>query len=163
MDSQWRGYWASTVGSVLALVEVVLWPLLGFGDTAWLVLVGIALLAIGVIFVVVPVVQLKRQGDVAKGESFVNTTALVEGGLYAIVRHPQYVGLLTCIVAVMLIVQEWIVLLVGAVSTALLALDFRKVDADEGAKFGNAYLEYMSRVPGWNPMAGMWRWLRRTH
>ena len=162
MDSQWRDYWASTVGSIVALVEVLLWPVVGFGDVTWLVVVGIALLATGTVFVVVPIFQLRRQGDVADGESFVNTAALVDSGLYGVVRHPQYVGLLMCIIAVMFIAQSWIVVLVGAVSIAILALDFPKVDADEGAKFGDAYREYMRRVPGWNPIAGIWRSVRRT-
>ena len=109
-----------------------------------------------------PVSRLCRQGGVAKGESFTETTVLVDTGLDAIVRHPQYIGLLTMGTALMLIVQHWSAVALGAASIGLSCVDSRKVEREEGAdKFGNAYLEYMVRVPEWNPLAGVWRWLRR--
>lgn len=45
-------------------------------------------------------------------------------------------------------------------SSVLFCKDFREVDSSDIAKFGDAYRDYMERVPGWNPVAGVWRWIR---
>ncbi len=34
----------------------------------------------------------KKRGGVEKGKSYLHTTKLVDNGLYAIIRHPQYLG-----------------------------------------------------------------------
>jgi protein-S-isoprenylcysteine O-methyltransferase Ste14 len=121
----------------------------------------VTLWCVGVAFAWVPIFQFKRQGGVAKGESYVKTTVLVDTGLYAIVRHPQFVSWPMFSIAVALIVQRWPVAALAAASIVLFCLDFRKMDASDTDKFGDAYREYMERVPGWNPIAGVWRWMRR--
>lgn len=160
-DWQWKEYWASTAGSILAVAQVVLWVIWGSGDITWLALVGIALWWVGVVFAWVPIFQFKRQGGVAKGESYIKTSVLVDTGIYAIVRHPQFISWPMFSIAVMLIVQHWLVVALGAAAIVLFCLDFRKVDAADIAKFGDAYRDYMERVPGWNPTAGVWRLVRR--
>ncbi len=160
-DWQWKEYWASTAGSVLTVAQVVLWIVNGSGEVRWLALLGVALWSVGVIFSWVPIIQFKRQGGVAKGESYVKTTVLVDTGIYAIVRHPQFISWPMFSVALMLIVQSWLVVALGVVSIALYVQDFSKVDAMNIDKFGDAYRDYMERVPAWNPVAGVWRWARR--
>lgn len=39
-----------------------------------------------------PIFSLKSKGKVTKGKSYINTTVLVDSGLYAIIRHPQYLS-----------------------------------------------------------------------
>ena len=51
-----------------------------FGWGIWLV---------SVYFGFAPIFILRRRGGVAQGESYVQTTQLVDTNLYAIVRHPQ--------------------------------------------------------------------------
>lgn len=160
-DSQWKKYWASTAGTVLTLAEVALWIAFGSGNVTWLVIIGVVLWCMGIVFAWVPIFQFKRQGGVAKGDSYVKTTVLVDTGLYAIVRHPQFISWPMFSVAVVLIVQRWSVLGLAVASVVLFFLDFRKVDAKNVEKFGDAYREYMKRVPGWNPVLGVWRWTQR--
>lgn len=98
---------------------------------------------------------------VAKGKSHIKTTMLVDTGIYAIIRHPQFISWPTFSAALMLIVQQWLVVALGAASIVLFCKDFREVDSSEIEKFGDEYRDYMERVPGWNPVAGVWRWIRR--
>lgn len=156
----WRKYWASTLGSVLTAAQVLLWIVWGFGDIAWLAYAGLALWWIGVVFAWVPVIQLKRRGGVARGAQYVHTTVLVDTGIYAVVRHPQFLSWPVFSVALMLMVQRWTVVALGLVAMALVLWDFRDADADGIEKFGDAYRDYMRRVPGWNPAAGAWRRVR---
>lgn len=161
---RWMDYCGYSV-ILLIVSQVVLWPVLGFGDITWLVLTGIPLLLIGVAFLLGPVLQFRREGGVAKGESYANTTVLVDAGFYAIVRHPQYLALPMLSVAFMFIVQRWVVVALGVGAIVLFYLTFHKVDEldiDQNIdKFGEAYREYRKRVPAWNPVAGVWRWGRR--
>lgn len=160
-ENQWKGYAASTAGSILLVAEFVLWPVLGFGRVNWLAAAGVVLLLVGLAFAVLPALELRRRGGMAEGGSFGDTTRLVDTGLYSVVRHPQYLSWPVMSLALILITQHWIVAVTGAVSVILLAIDLGKSDSEGLEKFGDAYREYMARVPGWNPIAGVWRVLRR--
>ena len=48
--------------------------------------------ALGAVLLALPILGLRLKGRVAEGESYVETRALVETGIYAVVRHPQYLG-----------------------------------------------------------------------
>ncbi len=102
-----------------------------------------------------------ENGGVMKGKEYVHTTTLVNRGIYAIVRHPQYLSFMLIGLALLLIAQHWIVALLGAaviVLTYLLILDEEKSSIE---KFGNAYRAYMRRVPRLNFLLGMARWMGR--
>ena len=112
----------------------------------------------GAVFGWLPILTLLRKGGVPKGKSYVNTTTLVETGVYAIVRHPQMgsAWLLMCI-ALMLITQHWISIALGVPAMALVYLDLLMADQRLVEKFGDAYRRYMERVPRVNFVAGIIR------
>ena len=97
-----------------------------------------------------------------QGKSYMATTALVDTGIYAIVRHPQggTAGILLSL-ALVLIGQHWLLLVLAAVAILLVYLD--TFNADEACidKFGQAYVRYMQRVPRVNFLAGIKRRLLR--
>lgn len=152
---------ASWIGTVLILAQIVLLFVLGAGRIAWLRYVGFALWALAAVFGWVPILQFKKSGGVAPGESYVRTTRLVDTGLYAIVRHPQFVAWPLMALAVALVSQHPVVIALGAMASAVFCLDLAEVDRMDAAKFGEEYRAYMERVPGWNFVAGLWRWARR--
>jgi protein-S-isoprenylcysteine O-methyltransferase Ste14 len=113
-------------------------------------------------FGVLPIYTLRRKGGVPEGESYVKTTRLVDTGIYAIVRHPQgCVAWLLINLGVMLVAQHWLIALLGLASMPLVYLDTLKADQDGVEKFGDAYREYMARVPRVNFLAGIIRLLAR--
>jgi len=156
---KWIASWLAT-GLVIA--QIALLFVLGGGDIRWLRYVGFLLWAVSALFGWLPIIHFKRHGGVARGESYVKTTRVVDTGLYAIVRHPQFVAWPLMAVAVALVSQHPVVIAVGVVAFVMACVDFRAVDARNVAKFGDDYLEYMERVPGWNFVAGLWRWMRRS-
>lgn len=108
-----------------------------------------------------PIFVLKRKGGVAKGESYVNTTVLVDKGLYSIVRHPQYTAGLLFSLALVLVSQNWLITAMGIVVLALLYIDILMADKYEIEKFGDDYKLYMKKVPRINFILGVIRLLRR--
>ena len=123
-------------------------------------LAGWAIWALGTLFAIVPIFTLRTRGSVAKGESYMKTNALVDTGIYAIVRHPQggTAGILLSL-ALPLIGQHWSVAVLAVVAIALVYLDTFRADSDCIEKFGEAYAGYMQRVPRVNFVAGLLRLL----
>jgi protein-S-isoprenylcysteine O-methyltransferase Ste14 len=123
-----------------------------------LTLVGWLIWFLGTVFAIVPIFALRRGGGVPQGKSYMETTALVDTGIYAIVRHPQggTAGILLSS-ALVLIGQHWSLLVLAAVAILLVYMD--TFNADEGCvdKFGQDYVRYMQRVPRVNFLAGIKR------
>ena len=116
----------------------------------------------GAIFGVLPITTFRRKGGVAKGESYMKTTVLVDTGIYAIVRHPQGgAAWLLINLGVMLIAQHWTSVVLGLVSMGLVYADTFKADQSCIEKFGDEYERYMGRVPRVNFVAGIIRLIRR--
>jgi protein-S-isoprenylcysteine O-methyltransferase Ste14 len=151
----WLATWLAT-GFLIGQIGLLI--VYGGGDIAWLRYAGFALWGLSAIFGWVPIFQFRRRGGVAKGSSYMNTTRLVDTGLYAIIRHPQFVAWPLMSVAVALVSQHPAVIAMGVAAFALSCLDFRRVDMRNIEKFGDEYREYMQRVPAWNFVAGTWRW-----
>lgn len=152
-----RDYPGLGVGGLLLLVEMALCMLQDAGRIGWLAVLGAALAILALLLLVVPVVQFKRVGGVARGDIFPNTTVVVDSGLYAVVRHPQFTGAWMLAVAGALYSQRPLVAGLGVAAIVALLVDFRRADARNVEKFGDEYVRYMARVPGWNPIAGLWR------
>ena len=127
----------------------------------FLAYIGWFLWALSIIFGIVPMIEFRRKGGVAKGESYMRTTRLVDTGLYSIVRHPQYLAGLLLIIALMLLSQHWLSVLAGAVAFVAFYLDTLRADSPMIEKFGDEYREYMRRVPRLNFVLGIARRLGR--
>jgi protein-S-isoprenylcysteine O-methyltransferase Ste14 len=88
------------------------------------------------------------------------TTALVDTGIYAIVRHPQggTAGILLNL-ALALIGQQWLLAVLAALGAILIYVDTFRADEVCIEKFGKEYVSYMQRVPRVNFVAGLLRLL----
>jgi protein-S-isoprenylcysteine O-methyltransferase Ste14 len=53
---------------------------------------GWSLLVFSIILILLAGYEFKKYGGAPEGESVVQTTVLVDSGIYSIVRHPQYLG-----------------------------------------------------------------------
>ena len=146
------------VASILFVVQYYLaffvYKLPGLVALQWL---GWFIWVLSVIFGIAPIFILRSQGGVAKGKSYVKTTKLVDSSLYAIVRHPQYLAGMLFSLAMMLLAQHWVVILIGIVSMTLFYIDTRDADQEGIQKFGEAYRDYMQRVPQVNFILGILR------
>jgi len=150
-----------TLYGVAMVTQLCLLFLLPVGRREWLVLAGWALFAVSAVLGWLPILVFRRRGGVPKGKTYIHTARLVTSGLYAIVRHPQFLAGDFLAVAVMCITQHWSTLAAGAAGIVANRLTMVKADRDLVGKFGEPYREYMARVPRTNLVVGLWRRWRR--
>ncbi len=152
----------SSIAGVLTVAQIVLAFFLHRPGPEALEWAGWVCLWTSAIFGWLPIITFRRRGGVAKGESYIKTTVLVDTGIYAIVRHPQGgTAWLLINLGVMLIAQHWTSVLLGLASLVLVYLDIFKADQYCIEKFGDAYKRYMERVPRVNLVAGIIRLVQR--
>ena len=129
-----------------------------------LFIIGWVVWTFGMVLVMAPIVMFPRRGGVAKMESFVNTTRLVDTGIYALVRHPQYTGGIYAIfLTTFLWYPHWLFGVLGAIGTGVVYMGCREEDKRLIEKFGDAYVAYMKRVPRMNVFLGLFRWLKHRN
>jgi len=150
------------IAAILLLVEVALMFLLNkqvvhaaLDYLAWAVWAGATVLLF------LPMFTLRREGEVPSGRSYVATQRLVRTGIYALVRHPQYLGWMAMYLALLLFNPHWALAVVTALGVACLYVIVVQEDVRLVQKFGAPYERYMRAVPRINLLIGVVRWLRR--
>jgi protein-S-isoprenylcysteine O-methyltransferase Ste14 len=161
----WRSVLWATLVTILAIVcfpanPLVLTGVIGVKSYMPLFIIGWVVWAFGMVLVMAPIVTFPRRGAVPRGKSFVNTTRLVDTGIYAIIRHPQYTGGIYAIfVTTFLWYPHWLFGVLGVIGSLVVYISCREEDQRLTQKFGDDYAAYMKRVPGMNIFAGLVRWL----
>jgi len=122
-------------------------------DLAGLLYAGWIIMAFGIIFLLWSSKSRKKGHEESIG--------LVERGMYAFVRHPEFLGHILIISALVIISQHWISVIVGAILIVLLCLAMIEEEKRNMEKFGNAYMDYMKRVPRINLIAGIIKQISR--
>lgn len=148
----------SSIASVLTVAQILLAFFVHGETTEAVQWAGWICIWVAGIFGVLPVITFRLLGGVAKGESYMKTTQLVDSGIYAIVRHPQggTAWLLICL-GVMVLAWHWTSVVLGGISMLLAYVDTFKSDQECIEKFGEDYRTYMQRVPRVNFLAGLLR------
>jgi len=161
---QWKKYILSTTFGLLLIAQIILAFVFGKVNelkSDVMMWAGWIIWILSVILGWLPILILKRQGGVKKGESYVHTTKIVDSGLYSILRHPQYTAGILFSLALILISQNEYVTIMGIIAISLMYIDILKADKHEIEKFGDEYKEYMKRVPRINFILGIIRLLIR--
>lgn len=146
--------------TVLVVGQIVLAVLLyNPAGNVLVINLGWGVMMLSAVFGWLPILTFRRRGKV-QGRSYIHTTVLVDGGVYGIVRHPQYLAGVLMSFALPMISQHWSVAAVGICSAVLIYLN--TLDEEQGCieKFGDAYIDYMRRVPRMNFILGLIRLLR---
>jgi protein-S-isoprenylcysteine O-methyltransferase Ste14 len=117
----------------------------------WLMLIGMALIALDVFTFSTSEAVLGGRRLVGHSE-LAGSGELVARGLYARVRHPRYLGMMTGVLgACLVIASPWL----WAASTLWLLLALASIRAEEReliARLGPAYGAYAERVPALLPL-----------
>jgi len=133
---------------VLIVSTIFLYNSANLGE---LLYAGWIILAFGIIFLLWSS-ESRKKGHV---DEDIGGEVLVESGMYAFVRHPEFLGHILIVFALIFISQHWISVIVGAILVALLYLAMIEEEKKNVEKFGDAYIDYMKRVPRINLIAGI--------
>jgi protein-S-isoprenylcysteine O-methyltransferase Ste14 len=122
--------------------------------------VGWITLAVSAVFGWLPIFAFRKKGGVSKGKSYIQTTVLVDSGIYGVVRHPQFLAGILLNLALILITQHWFITILGAASMVLIYVNALKANQELIEKFSDDYKRYMQKVPRMNFLVGL-IWLSR--
>jgi protein-S-isoprenylcysteine O-methyltransferase Ste14 len=145
----------------LAVVGQIALTFIFYNENANTIIInlGWVILWISALFGWLPIFTFKKYGGVPKGKSYIETSILVERGVYAIVRHPQYLAGILIGVSLPLISQHWLVAVLGLIVIVVTYFNTFDEEALNLAKFGEEYRQYMQRVPRLNFLLGIYRLL----
>lgn len=135
----------------LTLGTVNLWRHL---NILWLTIVGLLLYIPSCYLVASSMYALKHKGK-PKTADFTASTTFIDTGIYGLVRQPMTLGLAIWSIALIFVFQSILAVILGAVSLCCFWISARKESEYDMRKFGNAYEEYMERVPLWNIFKGL--------
>jgi len=136
------------------------WLLYDPQANALVINLGWGIMWISAIFGWLPIFTFRSRGEI-KGRSYINTTVLVDSGVYSIVRHPQYLAGVLLNIALPLITQHWLVVILGIIGSAVIYLNTFEEEKESLQKFGDSYLSYQAKVPRLNFLLGSFRLILR--
>ena len=144
--------WGAICGSITAAGWLRAWaPKANFAPPLWLIYASMGLMITGLI--------VRWTAIVSLGKAFSVNVAIRDGqtlyrsGLYRLVRHPSYSGMLICFIAIAIVQQNWIsAALVIVFPTAALLYRIHVEEKALNEAFGAQYAEYskttMRLIPG---------------
>jgi protein-S-isoprenylcysteine O-methyltransferase Ste14 len=151
--------WAYSIMMFLPILMVFLFY--NYYNLVFLVYAGGILFALSFAIIWMAGGEFRKRGGAPEGESIVHTTVLVDSGVYAVVRHPQYLGFMLIVLSFVLMSQHWFSVFSGVGGCVLFYIDVRREEQNNIRKFGDEYRRYMQEVPGLNILIGVFRLLRR--
>ena len=162
MKTNKAGSFYFTIASVTLVVSWLLY-FFKFHDPIFpfLIIVGWVNLILGLTFIFLAMGFLRFTGRVEKGRDFTHTTTLVTDGIFAIVRHPLYLGWLLLYPAVIFLSQNWLVTIMGCLGSACMVQIARLDDESLIEKFGDPYINYLESVPRLNFFEGILKLLKK--
>ncbi len=123
-------------------------------------IVGWLITIIGLPFFLATAIYFPKKGEPQEGKTFMNVTAVVDTGLYGLVRHPQILGCMSMMFASVLVSQHWLSVIIGVPIALWIYMVIPKEEEGLILKFGDEYRNYMKRVPRLNIVVGLFRLLQ---
>jgi len=149
--------WLASLATVSLMLVNLFLPR---GGNAYLRGAGVVLLVLASVFIFAPFVLLEKHGRTKGGNKYMQTNAVVDQGLYAITRHPQYLGYMFLAGGFALLSQHWMSAVLAASAVSLFYLQAGKEEHYCLSQLGEPYEQYLERVPRFNLVLGIARLLQ---
>jgi protein-S-isoprenylcysteine O-methyltransferase Ste14 len=148
------------LASVVTVSLIVFTQFIPRGDNPVLRGAGVFVLLLAGVFIFCPFYLLAKYGGAKDGQAYMEANSVVDRGLYAITRHPQYLGYIFLACGFTLLSQHWIAVLLAVAGATFFCLQAVREERTCLAQFGEPYDQYLQRVPRFNIVLGMIRLLR---
>jgi protein-S-isoprenylcysteine O-methyltransferase Ste14 len=112
---------------------------------------GFLFFGLGILFIMLSVISQRRR----------ETGKIFEQSVYGIVRHPMYLGGIMLFVAMALFLPHWIMFAISLINVVIIYAFCITEERMNIATFGDAYQQYMTRVPRINLVIGLIKLLKR--
>jgi protein-S-isoprenylcysteine O-methyltransferase Ste14 len=146
------------LASVVTLSLIVITQFLPRGSSPVLRAIGVPVLLLASVFIFWPFYLLAKHGG-RDSQRYMQTALVVDRGLYAITRHPQYLGYTVLSWGFALLSQHWVTWLLAGVGTTCFYLQAAGEETYCVSLFGEPYVHYRRRVPRFNILLGLVRLL----
>jgi len=148
------------LASLLTLSVIVAEQFLPRGEHPLSRILGVLMLVPAAIFIFIPFYQLAKHGKKNRGDHYMQTKQVFNQGLYALIRHPQYLGYSLLAVGFALISQHWGACFLAALSFTCFYIQAIREESYCKEKFGMPYVQYQQKVPRFNFLVRLW-WVLR--
>ncbi len=110
-----------------------------------------------IILIAIPIYVFRKKGGVKKGESYINTQYLVNNGIFAIIRHPQYTGGIWIAFVLILPNQSWLIIVFAVLAIISYTVTIHLEEEKLVEKFGENYIEYKKRTSSCSFLIGVFK------
>jgi len=138
------------LASGVAVLVIVLAQILPRGSNQYFRVFGVLILLVAAIFIFVPFYLLSMYGETTDENTYMQSGQVVDKGLYAITRHPQYLGYILLVGGFALLSQHWAVFLLAFISMVCYFIQSLKEELYCLSQFGEPYAKYLQRVSRFN-------------
>lgn len=149
------------IASTTLIILIIASQFLPRGYHPGLRLGGVVILLTAPLFIFLPFFLLSNYGKNEVEGTYIQTSKVVNKGLFAILRHPQYLGYMMLGVGFTLLSQNLVVLCLAVISIICFYLQAIKEEEYCLNQFGEVYENYLLQVPRFNFILGVWRVIRR--
>ncbi|MBN2389077.1 MAG: isoprenylcysteine carboxylmethyltransferase family protein [Anaerolineae bacterium] len=148
------------LASVVTVSLIVVTQFLPRGGDPYLRGTGAFVLLLAGGFIFWPFYLLTKYGEIKDGQTYMQARIVVDRGLYAITRHPQYLGYVLLGCGFALLSQHSAAGLLVVIGTTFFYLQAVREERYCLAQLGESYEQYCWRVPRFNVALGIVRLLR---
>ena len=164
---QWKPTWKDiilySILGILFIGQVVLCFLFyNWASLDVLLYIGWAIFTFSMVLGMLPRKAFQKKGKAREGESWIQTSVLVDSGIYAVIRHPMYLSFILLVISLIFISQHWLSLIFSIPIIVYFYVGTWSEERSSIKKFGDAYIAYMQRVPRMNLLLGIFRLWRRN-
>lgn len=146
---------------MLVLAWILSWVLTSPNSVRTFWYIGWGIWVVGAILIVLPLIMIYGRARGKKNEEWLETTTVVDTGIYSLVRHPLYLGWLLMYVVVIFFGQHWITSVMGIAGIASVYLIAIQEDLRLTISLGEEYISYMQKTPRLNILRGIIRVIRQ--
>ena len=148
------------LASAVMVSLIIVTQFLARGDDQYLRGTGVLVLLLAAVFIFGPFYLLAKHGGAKDGQTYMQARIVVDRGLHAITRHPQYLCYIFLACGFALLSQHWVAVLLAVVGATFFYLQAVKEERYCLAQLGEAYEQYLRRVPRFNFILGIVRLLQ---
>ncbi len=113
---------------------------------------GYILTGIGAFIYILSAITLHRNKD---------KESLISNGVYSIIRHPLFLGVIIMFFSHIFLSQNWIIILNTIISIVCLYFICYIEEKENIEKFWKEYEKYIKKVPRFNFLTGIWRLIEK--